>query len=311
MSNPEAQNRFFCSQVSYKVGEQLFGTASKTNVWFLLEYSSRWGANAFKDSELSDEVKNYLSTHLKNIPYSRLQFIKNDHSTNSQNTFFFISISNEVQTILYRINLSSYSDLLSIDIPGIVTGPSIESRNIYENNIFLVCTNGKRDPCCAKFGLKVFQKLSQIKSDSVWQCSHVGGHRFAANVILLPQGILYGRIHLDDVDNLITSTQKKQVLLENLRGFTYYDEFVQVADYFLRKESGQRDYSTFLLSETIVISENKKMVTFISRSNGFFYHLLISREPAVFQTYQSCSDLSPKTAWQYQMDQYSTNAEHL
>lgn len=50
-----------------------------------------------------------------------------------------------------------------------------------------VCVHGQRDTCCAKFGYAVFSEL-KIYEQAVRQCSHLGGDRFAANMIVFPDG---------------------------------------------------------------------------------------------------------------------------
>ena len=60
--------------------------------------------------------------------------------------------------------------------------------------MWLVCTNGKRDACCARDGVPVARALAALRPDEAWECSHLGGHRFAANVALLPEGLCFGRV---------------------------------------------------------------------------------------------------------------------
>ena len=67
--------------------------------------------------------------------------------------------------------------------------------------LFVVCTHGKHDPCCARYGRPLFEALSeQVGAESAWQCTHVGGDRFAANAVCLPHGVYYGRVERDDVE---------------------------------------------------------------------------------------------------------------
>lgn len=58
----------------------------------------------------------------------------------------------------------------------------------------LVCAHGKRDQCCAVLGRPIAARLSTEFGDTVWECSHTGGHRFAPSMILLPTGYTYGRL---------------------------------------------------------------------------------------------------------------------
>ena len=55
--------------------------------------------------------------------------------------------------------------------------------------LVLVCTNGRHDPCCATFGRPLARVLREgAQRDDVWECSHIGGDRFAANIVILPEG---------------------------------------------------------------------------------------------------------------------------
>ena len=52
----------------------------------------------------------------------------------------------------------------------------------------LVCTHGRREVCCAKYGRPVAQALAARYGPLVWETTHVGGDRFAANLVVLPSG---------------------------------------------------------------------------------------------------------------------------
>ena len=60
--------------------------------------------------------------------------------------------------------------------------------------IMLVCTHGVHDACCAIRGRPVAAALAAEWPGQVWECSHVGGDRFAPNVVLLPDGFYYGNL---------------------------------------------------------------------------------------------------------------------
>ncbi|WP_218926810.1 sucrase ferredoxin, partial [Priestia megaterium] len=58
--------------------------------------------------------------------------------------------------------------------------------------VILVCAHGRHDPCCAVRGLPVGRALGERWPEQVWECSHIGGDRFAANVVVAPDGVYYG-----------------------------------------------------------------------------------------------------------------------
>ena len=84
--------------------------------------------------------------------------------------------------------------------------------------LYLVCTHGKHDPCCALRGRPVVTALEALRPGRVWQASHLGGCRFAPTVLVLPLGLMYGRVSLSALDELVTSTEAGEVGREGLRG---------------------------------------------------------------------------------------------
>ena len=95
---------------------------------------------------------------------------------------------------------------------------------------YFVCTNGQRDLCCARYGLPVYQGLRERVGMRVWQTTHVGGHRFAPNVLALPQGALYGRVFAEEVDAFLGAVERGQLAVPYLRGRTAYPPAAQVAE---------------------------------------------------------------------------------
>jgi (2Fe-2S) ferredoxin len=83
--------------------------------------------------------------------------------------------------------------------------------------LYLVCTHGRHDPCCASRGRPVIARLAAARG-GVWQASHLGGCRFAPTVLVLPLGLMYGRVPPAAVDDLVAATEAGQVHPGVLRG---------------------------------------------------------------------------------------------
>jgi hypothetical protein len=60
--------------------------------------------------------------------------------------------------------------------------------------LYLVCGHGRRNACCARFGAPLARVLGAAYPDEVWETTHVGGHRYAANLVILPHGLYYGPV---------------------------------------------------------------------------------------------------------------------
>ena len=84
--------------------------------------------------------------------------------------------------------------------------------------MFLVCTHGLRSTCCARFGGPLAQALAARHPGQVWESTHVGGHRFAANLVILPHGLYYGPVGLEAAAAAISAYQRGTVTPGRYRG---------------------------------------------------------------------------------------------
>lgn len=94
--------------------------------------------------------------------------------------------------------------------------------------LVLVCTDGRHDRCCGKLGRSLATALRG--SVDVAEASHLGGHRLAANCLVLPSGRLYGRVTPADVPGLVEAVRHGSVYLPCYRGRSGLDELAQVAE---------------------------------------------------------------------------------
>src|SRR5258708_15990258 len=200
MTSPLATNPgIVCCDYSRQVGEPLFATTTHVRIWLLLEQPLPWGKEAFAESSLPQAVKQHLSAALDAIPGSRLQFIRQPARQRNQGIAFFVVLSSELRSVLYRFDLAAYEDLLNLDLTAVAAGDVNYETNRSEESVLLVCTNGRRDISCAKYGTVVYDALSKLAPGSTWQTTHLGGHRFAATALFLPHGLCYGRLTPDQV----------------------------------------------------------------------------------------------------------------
>jgi len=103
---------------------------------------------------------------------------------------------------------------------------------------YLVCTNGARDPCCAIRGPAVAQALERALPGQVYECSHLGGHRFAANVLVLPDALCFGRLDARAAVALAAELEAGRLPLDQLRGRTTLEPEQQAAEILVRRELG-------------------------------------------------------------------------
>lgn len=84
--------------------------------------------------------------------------------------------------------------------------------------LYLVCTHGRHDACCALRGRPLVQALHELRPGRVWETTHVGGDRFAANLVVLPHGDMYGRVLPFAADDLVDHVDRGEVVAGLMRG---------------------------------------------------------------------------------------------
>lgn len=98
-----------------------------------------------------------------------------------------------------------------------------------QDPVVLVCAHGRHDACCAVRGRPVAAALAERHGDLVWECSHVGGDRFAANVVVLPDGTYYGGLDDDTALDVVEQHLDGRVTPEFLRGSSRFAPVAQAA----------------------------------------------------------------------------------
>ncbi len=292
-----SSEKFYCCDFSRQAGEQLFATATRADVWLCLEYGGAWGFDAFPESGLPEPVKQHLSGALAAVPTSRVELIR--RRTSPGGVTLYAAVSDETQPRLYQFRLDTYEDLLNLDIPAVVSGAYPE--NASEEPIFMVCTHGRRDISCSRFGMPVYEAAAKSVGELAWQCSHIGGHRFAANLVILPEGICYGRLTPADAARVIEMYRRGEIDLDVYRGRSTYDEPVQAADYFLRSQTGLVGLRDFRLESVQQSDEETWIVQFASQAGGKTHLVHVRQDKHGVQTYKNSADANPIQVPQYRL----------
>ncbi|GAB3441048.1 sucrase ferredoxin [Phycicoccus ginsengisoli] len=93
----------------------------------------------------------------------------------------------------------------------------------------LVCTHGRHDVCCAVRGRPVAAAVAERWPERTWECSHIGGDRFAANLLVVPDGTTYGGLDPDSAVAVVERHLAGRVDPDHLRGFATVPPPVQAA----------------------------------------------------------------------------------
>lgn len=279
-------HKTLCYESSIESKEEMYGTAPRAGVWFLLEYRGHWSGKAYKDGKIPKSVKSFLNKELKAISNSRLQLIKK-HKNPDKQLKFYLAVSDESDPRLYEFSLNSYEDLLSLNIKKILKS----KKHISNEKIFIICTNGEYDRCCGKFGMPVYLDIAGGKyGPQTWEANHIGGHRFASTFVCLPDGLVYGRVRDGkNAEQLMKQYEEGKVKIESYRGRSCQTSEVQAAEYYLRKETGIPGISE-LIFKSSKKSDKKFNIKFLSQSDNKTHRVKIKQDKNAVKVIKSCGE---------------------
>jgi len=222
-----------CADASAAAGEQLAGTAVTVANWLLVERRGTWPRDVSAALAEGEPGSESLRSWLDNTPSSRLLFIRTPRAVRGERLVFVVH-STETASSTRRIELGGLEELAGVDLA--------RDGEPFDAPLVLVCGHGTRDACCALRGNVVHAELAaHVPGESLWISSHQGGHRFAANVLVLPSGIQLGRIAREDAASVVGDACDGRISLPHYRGRTTYPAHVQAAEAVVRGTAGLSD----------------------------------------------------------------------
>jgi hypothetical protein len=230
--------RALCADVSGEASEPLAATASRVDRWLLVEYRGLWDRDVLGGSLLSAPLKEHVRDQLAKLGHARLLFVKRPERRRHARRMLYIGSSRPGEESLYALEFERHDDLLAYDFASALLDGGTPGVPV-DHPLFVVCTHGKRDRCCARYGRPLYDALKgKVDPDWVWQSTHVGGDRFAGNVVVLPEGLYFGRVGESDLDPLLEDYFDGRIHMDSYRGRSAYTFVVQAAETALREAEG-------------------------------------------------------------------------
>lgn len=231
-----------CSESSLAAGEPLAGTATQGTSWLLVEVRGAWGRDAVADSGLAPAVRESMDSFPGTVILVR-------RPERRRGVTVIKATAEEGGGTAVRQELGSLEEF---------PGADPEKGELASGPIVLVCAHGRRDACCARLGLPLFDAMAaHVPPERLWQASHLGGHRFAPNVLVLPYGIQFGRIPLERAPEVVEMLTNNRVPLDLYRGRTMYAPAVQAAELTVRSVTGCDG-----LADLQLVAHERDVVTF-------------------------------------------------
>jgi hypothetical protein len=297
-------SRFFCSELSRHSGERSIGTASAGAVWLLVEYPHGWGRRAFEESALSAEIKKFFADSMARIKHSRLLFIKTDRGRREERMNLFVVRCRERSPFVARLRLEKYDDVTRFDLAAIASGRDLQGGEVERGPLHLVCTHGRRDKCCARYGVPLYNALREFAGESVWQSSHVGGDRFAGNLVCFPHGLFYAHADAESGRRIVEEYRAGRVLQEEFRGRACYSHFIQAAEFFVREESGIAGVEALRFRASAPAGAASWRVRFVEEGAERLHEALVATRLSDFRNFITCHSEEEQPVPQFLLEEY-------
>jgi hypothetical protein len=134
--------------------------------------------------------------------------------------------------------LADPAELAGLDLAALARGTRPGFGEPVEDPLFLVCTHAKQNVCCATTGVPLARHLTKNFPETLWETTHVGGDRYAANLVCLPHGLYYGDLDAAHADSAVAAYLRGEVVLDRFRGRAGLPEPAQAAEHFVRLRTG-------------------------------------------------------------------------
>jgi hypothetical protein len=222
-----------CSDIARDLDEPMAATASVVRRWLLVEHDGSWPHRDW-DQCVPHDVRLAVSTYAKaHGARAVLVRVPSDRAVQGDVTgrLLFASCGPDSRW-LREIAAEPRAMREALD-PARDFGEGASER---PGPMYLVCTHSTHDVCCGIRGRSLARAGVDLGLD-VWECSHIGGDRFAANVVVLPHGLYYGQVEVADLVELAAATEDGRIVTERYRGRSFLRRVAQGAEHFVRADA--------------------------------------------------------------------------
>lgn len=266
-----------CAAVARENDESLRGTAARADGWVLIEHRGPWGREPWGSDGPLGRIGVELSRRCKAVGV-RPQLVRETHgrreTTDTRRVFLVHSGRRGPWLEQYTIDTVEQVLDLPLEAAAADTPPGLGIA--VDQPLYLVCTHGKKDPCCAVFGRPVAAALSRPEG-RVWESTHLGGDRFAAGMVALPEGNYYGNLTPANAQAVVDRHDRGQLSLQNYRGRCTDDTAGQIAEHAVRTEYGMTGIND-VRPTAATSSDGGKDVVVVTPTGSMHVHVAPSPE---------------------------------
>ena len=201
--------------------------------WLLLEHPGAWASTALQSRRLPPVVRTELARRANQHRVRIVLLRRTGRTAPEQPLACFAATTGPSGAWLGGARLDMAEDVLDIDLGDLRAGAHHGFAPV-DHPLLCVCTHGSHDPCCAERGRPVAAALATRFPAETWEVSHIGGDRFAGNVVCFPDGDYLGRLDAATAVPVLEAYEAGEYVLPHLRGRAGFAPIVQAAEILVR-----------------------------------------------------------------------------
>jgi (2Fe-2S) ferredoxin len=248
-----------CAEAARLRGDPMPGTAAPAAGYLLIEQPGGWGRQALTSSRLDSAVGRAVSARAIARGLRVLLIRRPGRHPAPRRRAWAVVSSRPGREVTYWGDFGADDELLALPLDGSAGTPS-------HDPFFLVCAHGRHDQCCAIEGRPVGLALARLRPGRAWECSHVGGDRFAANVVAMPHGVYYGRVEVGRAEELVLAHERGEVVPDLLRGRSTTSPATQAALAEVHRRLGDTGLDSVVPAGTLHLGDGRWQVRLRARS---------------------------------------------
>jgi hypothetical protein len=225
----------WCAALARALDEPLAGTAPLAPRWVCVEHRGTWPSVI---TAHRDEAVRVFLDRATAAGWRPLLVRRAGHRPSDGPTRVLLADTGPVRPRVTVLRVVDPAELAGLALPG--PGESLPGE-VVPDPMLLICTHGRRDRCCAVDGRALARAVLGTGETDVWECTHLGGHRFAPTALVLPTGYVYGRLDVTGAAAALKAAAAGEVETAQCRGRTTWTAPGQVAELAVRAATGLRD----------------------------------------------------------------------
>lgn len=267
-------------------------TAATATTWLLVEQPGPWGRKALTGSRLDSAVGRALGRAAEGTGV-RVALIRRpgrhaDLHTAASHRVYLAHTAPGDAWIRTEV-LADPAELAELDFAALGAGSHGGFGSAHVGPpLALVCTNGRRDRCCAVRGRPLAAELAASGGADAWEVTHLGGHRFSPTMLVLPYGYAYGRVDGRLAKDVLEAARAGRIVLDGCRGRSAWDRPGQAADLAVRALAGVHLEGALTVRRTVAGPDGDSWSVLVAHTDGRAWEVAVVQTAAQPPRPESC-----------------------